>query len=624
MSDYRVGRPINYFFLVIVFVAGIGASAAIFYGFSIQKRNYGNLDNATVPTVEVPSLSASSADRSGSVVRETAKLTHSLSYSLADIAKLNSPLERSTALHNVLSEANEVQVLELLDQSKQLDSPARVQTQAVILQKLVRVNPSRALTQIAEFNKPNSSDVLSAMFSEWAQFDLNEAISHATDLDSSEKQAALEGILQEKIDLTDQKRLEIAQQLGNEQYAINVITLEKLTTSVAEPEEVWNEIAQEAQKDSNQLELLTQVAQIWVEKQGLAALDHIFASLDNKRTKSHISIAVFRELAQTNPRAAFEYGMNSDDIWADTAEVIVVAEWVEFDPQGALEAVISMPEIESNPFTFRQLVETLATHNPRAILEELDSLPNNMVKLATKTAVSVIASSSPLEAAAIVPTMEDKPLKEEVARSVVDHWIARDMDAAIDWVLKDPDLEFRRTPLLGFVLLTLVEHDPERAMRVALAYPLSEDEVGPENSIIAKLARTDIDKAIEYLPRVRDGVTKTDSYRSVAFNLAEQGLNGKALELLKQVPEYAKEAYLNQWLSAWVLFDPTDVYESLDQMPSADIASLAALNLLTYDPWGTHLNTEQMETARALLTEEDAKQLKRLSLKKFETQRSLR
>ena len=114
MSDHQSGRQTRYLFLVAVFVAGIGASTAIFYGFSIQKQNDGNLDNAKVPTVEARSSSASSADRSGSVVRETAKLTHSSSYSLADIAKLNSPLERSTALHNVLSEANEDQVLELL------------------------------------------------------------------------------------------------------------------------------------------------------------------------------------------------------------------------------------------------------------------------------------------------------------------------------------------------------------------------------------------------------------------------------------------------------------------------------------------------------------------------------
>ena len=551
-------------------------------------------------------------------------MTHSPIYSLADIANLHSPLERSTALHIALSEADEDRVLALLDQSKQLDFLARVQTQAVIFQKLVRVNPSSALTQIAEFNQPDSSDVLSAMFSEWAQFDLHEAISHATTLNSTGKQAALEGILQERIDLTDQKRREIAQQLGNEQYAINVITLEKLNKSIAEPEEVWEEIVQHAQNDSDQLELLTQIAQMWVEKQGLEALDHIVSSLDNKQTKSHISIAVFRELAQTNPRAAFAYGVNSDDISPYDAEVIVVAEWAQFDPQGALDAVISMPEEKMRKSSFKKIVETLATYNPRAILAEFDSLPNNMVKLATKTAVSVLASSSPLDAAAIVSTMEDEPLKVDCIRSVIHHWIARDMDAVLDWVLKDPDLEFQRTQLTGYVLRTLVEHDSERAMRVALAYPLGEDEVGPEDWIIAKLSRIDIDKAIEYLPRVRDGITKTESYRSVAFNLAEQGLNDKALQLLKQVPDYAKKTYLSRWMSAWVHFDPTDVYESLDQMPSADIASLAALNLLTNDPWRKHLNSEQSEKVRAHLTEEDSKRFKRLSLKTFKIQSSWR
>ena len=602
-------------------------SAAIFYGFSFLERDDGNIDNTTVPKVDTPISSAGFADRSEKLVERIANVTHSPIYSLADIANLNSPLERSTALHNVLSEANKDQVLELLEQSKQLDSPARVQTQAVILQKLVRVNPSNALTQVAKFNQLGSSDMWSALFSEWAQFDLNEAISYASTLDNTERQAALKGILQERIDLADQQCREIARQLGNEQYAINMITSEKLSKSIAEPEEIWKEVVEEAQGDPTQIELLTQIAQLWVEKHGLEALDYIFASLDNKRTRSHISIAVFRELAHTNPSGALEHTMymeTLDRVGYWDSVLIVVEEWAKFDPHSALDAIRSISQKGLQRPMFVSLVETWATHNPHSILEELDTLPNEVVELATKTAMSALASNSPLDAAERVPTVDDESLREDIARSVIDHWIARDMDGALDWVLKDPDLEFQRTRLLGYLLLTLVEHDPERAMHVALAHPIVENELGPEYWVIARLTRTDADKAIEFLPEVRDGITKTEAYRSLGFELARQGMTDKALQLLKQVPQYPKETYLGRILSAWMHFDPTDLFESLAQMPSEEVASLAAYYLLLNDPWGKHLNSEQRETVRTNLTEEDAKRLKQLSLKTVETQRSWR
>lgn len=619
MSNHRVGKPINYFFLAIVFVAGIGASAAIFYGLPIQERNDGNLDNATVPTVEISSSSANSADLSGNVAGETANGTHSPIYSLVDIAKLHSPLERSTALHFALSEAKEDRVLALLDQSKQLDYPARVQAQAVILQKLVRVNPSRALTQIGEFNQPISSDVLSAMFSEWVQLDLNEAISHATTLDSTGKQAALEGILQERIDLTDQKCREIARQLGNEQYAINVITLEKLNKSIAEPEEVWEEIVKEAPHDSKQLELLTQVAQIWVKKQGLEALNHIFASLANHRTRSFISRALYREVAKSNPNGALEHAKTVDNVPYYDSVLIVVEEWTRSDVHSALAAIDSMSGEVLQQAMFNRLVETWATDNPNSLLENLNLLPLDMVNLATQTAISTLATRVPRDASAMLVTVEDESVKLNIAMDVITHWIASDLNAALDWVLNDPDLEFGRTILLSSLLLKLVDQDPERAMRVALERPMIENELGPEYWVITRLGQTDVNKAIELMPEVRDGITKTEAYRGLGSELVKKGMTDKALQLVQEIPQYAKETYLSQMLGTWVNRDPTGLVESFDQMPSAEVASSAALKLLLSDPWGEHLNSEQRELVRVHLTEEDTKRLERLNLKTAET-----
>lgn len=551
--------------------------------------------------------------------KSIANVNHAQIRNLADIAKLSSPLERSTALHNTLIEANEDRVLELLEQSKQLDSSARVETQAVILQKLVRFDPSSALTQVAQLNQSKTSEALSALFSEWAQFDLNEAISHATTLESAEKQAALEGILQERTDLTDQKCREIARQLGNEQYAINVITLEKLNKSIAEPEEVWEEIVKEAPNDSKQLELLTQVAQIWVEKQGLEAINHILASLDNHQTRSLILNAVYREIAHANPSRALEHAKTLDSVPFDDSVLVVVEEWARSDLHSALDTVRSKSSGILQRAMFSRLVETWATDNPISLLENLHLLPNEMVNLATQSAFSTLASRDPRDASARVVTLEDESLKLNIATSVITHWIASDLNAALDWVLNDPDLEFGRTVLLGYVLPKLVDQDPERAMRIALERPMIENELGLESWVITRLGQTDVNKAIELMSEVRDGITKTEAYRGLGFELVITGRADTALQLVQEIPQYAMQTYLNQVLGTWVNNDPTGVFESLDQMPSVKVASSAALKLLLSDPWNEHLNSDQKETLRARLTEEDAKRFKRLNLKTAET-----
>ena len=99
---------------------------------------------------------------------------------LDEIVKLSGPLERNTVLLNVLNQSDEDQVLDLLVQTQQLDPPARLHTQAFVIQRLVRINPLRALTEVQQFRPPLIRYLLAELFREWVQFDLDSAISRAT------------------------------------------------------------------------------------------------------------------------------------------------------------------------------------------------------------------------------------------------------------------------------------------------------------------------------------------------------------------------------------------------------------------------------------------------------------
>ena len=614
MSAKRNIRSTHWAVFTLVFLAGIGTSAVVFYRPSLFEHEGGNKQNNPFERGAPSSGSTILNTESTNLGEIIARATQTQISSLEEMVKLGGPLERNSVLLGVLGQSNEDQVLDLWVQTKQLDPPARIQTQALIIQKLVRIKPLLALSEVQKFQPPRISYLLTALFREWVQFDLDAAISQATTLSHDGKLAALVGILKERNDLTLTERREIARQLGHEQFANAFIKEEISRVALHEPERVWKELLAAAQIERAQVDLLTQTAQIWVEQMGIGALDQIRESLDNSPTKSFISSMVLREVAQTNPSTAFEYALKLDNDLHNNSIITVVQEWAETDPHGALDAISSVEQTKQYRLLLERLIKTWASYHPRTLLMDLDSLPTEAVESATKEAVSAIARGYPREAAEIVSAMEaknDGSLKLEAARSVFDLWSMRDMDAALDWVLNDAGTEGLRSRLLTHAMFPLVHRhrDSERALNVALKLPLGENEIGAEAVVIAQIANRDIDKAIEYMSKVRDGPTKTEAYSCVGYVLAENNMTDRALNLMHQVPDYAKEQYLAQVLGGWAKYHPKHLFESLDELPSKEIASTAAFSLLFYESQPSQLNPEQIETVKTYLSEEDAKQL---------------
>ncbi len=615
MKSTSKRKALNFIVLAIVFGAGVGASAFIFYALSLSER----VDKyADVATNEVTSQPINTDADASNLDEFPANNNQAQFSNLDDIEKLTGPFERNMALLSVLMQTEEDQLLFTLEQTKQLLRTTRVQTHAAILQRLVSFNPSRALSEALQFHPPRSYHLLTALFSEWAQVNLKDAISHATTLDDDRKRAALVGILQERTDLPISERREIAVQLGNEQIAINSIYMEKLSESIDAPGQLWNEIVEEAQNDAEQIEFLIQIAQIWVEKNGLDVLDQIFMSLDSSRLQTRVLNEVLREVAQRDPKGALQYTLQSDRIPYIELKRTVVAEWAKSEPKSALAAISSITQPGWRRSLTEQLVKSWATNQPLEILANLESVPEGFIELGVETAISHMTENSPQEAASIVSSIKEwgrAYRKVDAARTVIRHWLARDIDATLDWVLNDPGLVAQRSSLRTYVSFSLVAHDPERAMRFALRQPLGENETGPEASVILELARKDIDKALEYMSQVRDGPTKTKAYSRLVNELVRNGQTDRALTLEPQVPEYARDTYISYLVGGWLSNDPMGLFESLDQLPSADMASKAALYLLIKNRRGEYLTPKQNEIVTDFLNDEDTKELERSKMR---------
>ena len=236
------------------------------------------------------------------------------------------------------------------------------------------------------------------------------------------------------------------------------------------------------------------------------------------------------------------------------------------------------------------------------------------MRFATNRVITKIAGENPSDVFEIVSAMEDKKddsLKLHAARSAIDQRGWHDMESVLDWILNDAGMEKLRSRLLTYAMFPLVNglRDSERALSAALELPLGDNEIGPEAVVIAQVAYRDIDKAIEYMSQVRDGPTKTEAYSCLGYLLARKSMTDRAMKLVQQVPDYAKEQYLAQVLGGWAKYHTKNLFESLDELPSKEMASTAAFSLLFYEPQREHLSPAQIETVKTYLTEEDAEQL---------------
>ncbi len=424
--------------------------------------------------------------------------------------------------------------------------------------------------------------------------------------------------MQERTDLTDAERREIAVQLGNEQIAINLIYMEKLSESIDDPRLLWNEITKGVQNDSAQFEFLLQIAYVWVEKKGLQALDQVITTFENSPTQTWFLNAILREVAQSTPSDALQYALQFDRYPLIESNKIVIQEWATSDPKAALNAISAISKEGLRDSLTKELIEAWATDRPREIFADMESIPTRFTKLVTQTAISQIAENSPQEAASVVSSIEEWGRgyrKVDAAATVVDHWLARDIDATLDWIVSDPGLGADRSWVRRYASFSLVDYDLERAMQFALEQPIGENETGPEAWVVGELARKDMDRALEYMAQVRDGPTKIQAYKSVGFELIESRQTDAALKLVQQIPEYAKGQYLSQIFALWTDLDPTGLFESLDQMPSAAVTSRAALYLLIENRRGEYLTSKQNEKVIDFLNDEDAKVLERSKMR---------
>ena len=537
---------------------------------------------------------------------------------LEDLQGIQSPYEREMALRIFLASQDELQVSELHTKSQEifLDTD-RIDLQTAVVQRLAQLDPSLALTRVLEFSTQHgTAQLVESVFQEWAHSNLDAAVSRARTLDEDLREFALRAIVRERTDLSEETVRAIARDLGNEQIAISAITQRKIQEAIGNPEKAWIELATGLQDDASQRWTIARVAIAWVEKSGMKVLDQVQQSLTNVETKQSVVRNVLRHVSDTDPSGAFNYALTVKNDPYHSIVQSMASNWARSDPQAALIAASAIERVSIRRVAEEAVVRTWAFGEPKRVLDDVDALPAHLEETAARAALTALARVSPHEAAQVVAAMEPGPMKSSGAAGVASTWSRQDHGAALEWIMNEPGIQEFRHELINSMIYRLVEVDPELAMTTALAQPIEESEdghglfgpkgMGMETNVIMTLAFSDLEKAVELFPQVREGATKTYAFHILSGSLVSEGEVDQALAMAEQVPDSDRQSCYLALATAWAATDPEGMLNSMDRLPSKEVKSRASMVLVHTNRFKRELTDEQVEEARKFLTREDA------------------
>ena len=521
-----------------------------------------------------------------------------------DIFNLRRPAEQYKALYNTLSHSTEPDLKEWWIQAQKIERTSHRETaQQVVLQNLAKINPQEALHFLDDASTHRWATLSTTIFTEWAVLHLDDAIEAASKLAGARRNVALEAILRARDDLSEDKRRAIAVQLKREFTYEKFISEANALQSTTDPGESWDILLNDNIDDARQMGALVMVAEKWREQIGFAVLSKIYQSrIEDNWIKNQLTAA----LAQTDPALALDYAKRVSDEWEQSSlSLIVVEEWASIDPQAALAAVSSFKP-SSLYFELEGTVGAYwAKNKPYELIQNIELLTQGSRIWALEVAFSYIAREDPLEAIESLSAIKNSVGNTtSILQRIIDEWGMLQPDAATDWLLNDVDHEdpLLLHSLLEEVLPSLARQDPIKAFEIALQQPNPVGRFGLADRVISQLTRDgEFAIAISLLPRMPEH-DQIDAYKRVGQAMVNEGQTSEALELGSDLEPELQQDYYRRVFQVWVRADPTDLYESLEDLPSSAVQSIAASVLLTrrFD-YGQLLTETQLERARSFL-----------------------
>ena len=519
----------------------------------------------------------------------------------------------------------------------ELSHHVRDELQRALIERLAIVNPHAATEYVVEQFEPISNQsefvrlqrylnvekdtslpMVQTVFKDWATSDLQSAIDSAKKLAIDFKNNALIGILAALRGESFNTYRQVAKELGDEEQGTDAYILSFATTRVNDPRAAWHEvIALYKPNNSSHTQALRNITRQWYEQIGFGVVDKVESSNLDKNVRTDLIVQLLTHAVADKPDQAFQYSLTMSSENRDTSATSrVVNTWAALNAEAAYQAVSGIEKSGDREYFQQRVVRLWALNEPRQVLVKSENFPPIVRRSAIDDAITTIAMTAPKEAAELAVIHGSSGPNDFLPSYVIGIWMEIDLEAALNWVYSAPLDEEKRYTWVSAITSNLVESDPRRAFDLAVKQEIPDInllgmemyETGLEAEVIRRIAYQNLDLAVELLPQVREGITKTRAYISVGDRYIDDGHSTEALELGLKLPNDDQASYFQSIAFSWARIDPAGFVESLERLPTEEIRSRIAATMSSQ--WAREQFTEeQIDTLKQYLSDSDRQTL---------------
>lgn len=367
-------------------------------------------------------------------------------------------------------------------------------------------------------------------------------------------------------------------------------------------EAAWYETISDDRPNVAQLADLISIANSWMKESGLDVIQEISDSLSDSIVRNAVVKKILHTATQSDPQNALQYALELSDPLREIALSAVASAWTNMNPIQALNYVSTIDSGSVRRQMLEKLVRSWAEHNPKAVLDEIELVPENLRNLGEREALLALARTAPEETVALLNGISDTELKLALTMELASNWSDLNLEAALEWAMSEDVLA--KDQVLTLILGKLARRDPKLALQTALSQPMDNSLFGLELSVLTEVAAFDLELAVEMLSQVRDGLTKFFSYSAVARRLVRNNQIDRVHDLALGLPEDERGAYYNRVVHQWAVSQPESLVDQLENLPSTEAKYEAAMGLVRRNVGTNVLSKTQMDYVRSFLPED--------------------
>ena len=533
-----------------------------------------------------------------------------------EAANLTSRFQRQSAMFQFVASADANLLHELLWQSDEMSSKQlRDEAQEIVTLRLASLDPVNALAKLGVLEDDRRVVLTQVVFGEWSLSDFDEAVAYATSLDEKGRHAAIRGIINSRGDLPKKDLLSVAEELNSGEIANEAINESMAQREIDDPETALRDFMSGKRGDrflrkDSEVHLFEHITRSLIEKHGArGALRLVSRAVGTAASRRRTLNVFFDEVAKSSPELALQLGIEMSHGNDERVGGGVVLGLAYIDPVAALESSLSVRDAEQRDillqvFPLSGSVEKI----PESILDVMSRYPDVNGGEVVRRAIRALARKSPDVAVQYLHFEPDEAERMELAKYVVELWSRIDVVSALNWVNTSNEFPEFQQRLIPSAIKELVYTDAQLAFETALELETTELGIGPEAGVLEELAINDVTTAISMLGKTRNRETRLSASKSVARALIRDGDSARVIEIGNGFAASSQDDYFQSLIGEWVLYDGKGLYESLRQLPTAEIQSAAAKSLLASHSSrrGIRLTQDQQQVVQALVSD-DAK-----------------